>query len=93
MKVKISDQFAQGGWGESFNDFITDMVTYPCAFLKGPVVRRQRKLVYAKDEMGRTTVEAGEVIAPEFERVDPFKYIQNPVLLIYGMGIYLSITH
>ena len=43
MKVKISDQFAQGGWGESFNDFITDMVTYPCAFLKGPVVRRQRK--------------------------------------------------
>jgi len=78
MKVKISDQFAQGGWGESFNDFITDLVTYPCAFLKGPVVRRQRKLVYTKDEMGRTTVEAGEVIAPEFERVDPFKIYPEP---------------
>ena len=42
MKVTIQDQFVHGGWSESFNDFITDLVTYPCAFLKGPVVRRQR---------------------------------------------------
>ena len=78
MKVKISDQFAQGGWGESFNEFISDLVTYPCAFVKGPVVRRQRKLGYTKDEAGRTTVEATEVIAPEFERVDPFKIYPEP---------------
>lgn len=78
MKTKISDQFAQGGWGESFNDFITDLVTYPCAFIKGPIVRRQRKLSYAKDEMGNTTVEADEIIAPEFERVDPFRMYPEP---------------
>tara|TARA_R100000329_G_scaffold53036_1_gene48665 strand:+ start:46 stop:2091 length:2046 start_codon:yes stop_codon:yes gene_type:complete len=78
MKLKIQDQFAQGGWGESFNDFITDLVTYPCAFIKGPVVRRQRKLSYVKDEMGNTTVEADEIIAPEFERVDPFRIYPEP---------------
>ena len=78
MKTKISDQFAQGGWGESFNDFITDLVTYPCAFIKGPIVRRQRKLSYAKDEMGNTTVEADQIIAPEFERVDPFRMYPEP---------------
>ena len=78
MKTKISDQFAQGGWGESFNDFITDLVTYPCAFIKGPIVRRQRKLSYTKDEMGNTTVEADEIIAPEFERVDPFRMYPEP---------------
>lgn len=78
MKIKISDQFAQGGWGDSFNEFITDLVTYPCAFLKGPVVRRQRKLSWAKGEDGRTIVEAGEVIAPEFERVDPFRMYPEP---------------
>ena len=78
MKIKITDQFAQGGWGESFNDFITDLVTYPCGFIKGPIVRRQRKLSYMKDEMGNTTVEADEIIAPEFERVDPFRIYPEP---------------
>jgi len=78
MKLKIADQFAQGGWAESFNDFITDLVTYPNAFLKGPIVRRQRKLSYSKDEAGNTTVEADEIIAPEFERVDPFRIYTEP---------------
>ena len=78
MKLKISDQFAQGGWAESFNEFITDLVTYPCAFVKGPVVRRQRKLGYKMDETGRTIVAADEVIAPEFERVDPFRIYPEP---------------
>tara|TARA_R100000231_G_scaffold47840_2_gene40970 strand:- start:13365 stop:15410 length:2046 start_codon:yes stop_codon:yes gene_type:complete len=78
MTIKIKDQFAQGGWGESFNDFVTDLVTYPCAFIKGPVVRRQRKLAYTIGENGRTTVEADERIAPEFERVDPFRIYPEP---------------
>lgn len=78
MKVKISDQFAQGGWSESFNEFITDLVTYPCAFVKGPVIRRQRKLGWKVGEDGRTVVEADEVIAPEFERVDPFRIYPEP---------------
>jgi len=78
MTIKISDQFAQGGWAESFNEFITDLVTYPCAFIKGPVVRRQRKLGWTKGADGKTVVEATEVIAPEFERVDPFRIYPEP---------------
>jgi len=57
MKLKIQDQFAQGGWEQSFNDFITDLVTYPAAFVKGPVVRRQRALGWKTDATGRTVVE------------------------------------
>ena len=77
MKVTINDQFAHGGWSESFNEFITDLVTYPCAFLKGPVIRRQRRIKYDQSsEM--TTVTADEVIAPEFERVDPFNIYPEP---------------
>ena len=79
MDIKIRDQFVQGGWGESFNEFVTDLVTYPCGFVKGPVVRRQRKLGW-KYENGRTTVEADEIIAPEFERVDPFRIYPEPGL-------------
>jgi len=78
MKLKIQDQFAQGGWAESFNDFITDLVTYPCAFVKGPVVRRQRRLGWKLDATGRTAVEPTEVLAPEYERVDPFRIYPEP---------------
>ncbi|HAW76802.1 MAG TPA: hypothetical protein DCW74_13835 [Alteromonas australica] len=77
MKITINDQFAHGGWSESFNEFITDLVTYPCAFLKGPVIRRQRRIKY--DQASEvTTVAADEVIAPEFERVDPFDIYPEP---------------
>ena len=77
MKLKIEDQFAQGGWSDSFNDFITDLVTFPCAFIKGPIVRRQRTLGW-KTVMGKTIVEPTERLAPEFERVDPFRIYPEP---------------
>ena len=78
MKLKIQDQFVQGGWPESFNDFITDLVTYPSAFIKGPIVRRQKKLGWVTDEDGSVSVKADETIGPEFERVDPFRIYPEP---------------
>ena len=78
MKMKINDQFAQGGWAESFNDFITDLVTYPSAFIKGPIVRRQRALGWKTDATGRTVAEPIEKLAPEYERVDPFRIYPEP---------------
>lgn len=78
MKLKIADQFAQGGWAESFNEFVTDLVTFPAAFIKGPVVRRQRMLAWSQGPDGRTTAEASERLAPEYERVDPFKVYCEP---------------
>jgi hypothetical protein len=78
MKHKISDQFAEGGWAESFNDFITDLVTYPAAIVKGPVVRRQRTLGWQQDASGRTIAVPVDKIAPEYERVDPFYFYPEP---------------
>lgn len=78
MKDKISDQFAQGGWMEAFNSFITDLVTFPAAFIKGPVVRRQRTLGWTQDAQGRTKAVPTERLAPEYERVDPFNIFPEP---------------
>jgi len=78
MKHKIEDQFEQGGWAEAFNEFITDLVTFPAAFVKGPIVRRQRVLGYNKLQDGTTVVEATERPGPEFERVDPFRIYPEP---------------
>ena len=78
MKRKIADQFAEGGWPEAFNEFLTDLVTFPAAILKGPCVRRQRKLSWSTDEEGSTIAVADEQLAPEFERVDPFRFYPEP---------------
>jgi len=78
MRYKIEDQFEQGGWAQAFNEFITDLVTFPCGFVKGPVVRRQRVLNYTKAPDGSTLVEAAERLGPEYERVDPFRIYPEP---------------
>lgn len=78
MKLKIEDQFAQGGWAEAFNEFITDLVTFPAAVVKGPCVRRQRKLSWDTDAQGATIAIADEELAPEYERVDPFNFYPEP---------------
>jgi hypothetical protein len=78
MKHVIGDQFAQGGWVQAFNEFITDLVTYPAAFIKGPIVRRQRTLGWGQDETGRTVALPVDRIAPEYERVDPFNIYPEP---------------
>jgi len=78
MRNKIADQFAEGGFSESFDEFITDLVTFPVAIIKGPVVRRHRKLSWGKDEEGKTIAVTDDVLAPEFERVDPFRLYPEP---------------
>lgn len=78
MKRRIADQFAQGGFSEAFDAFLTDLVTYPAAVVKGPCVRRQRWLKWSMDASGTTIAETEEVLAPEYERVDPFRIYPEP---------------
>lgn len=93
MKVRIEDQFAQGGWSDAFNEFLTDLVTFPCAFLKGPIVRRQRHLGWTKGPDGTTLVEAAERLAPEFERVSPFNIYPEPGITRISDGYLFELHH
>jgi len=77
MADKIKDQFAEGGWYQAFDDFVTDLVTYPAAFVKGPVLRRANRIAWVQKD-GVTAVETVEKIVPEFERVDPFRIYPEP---------------
>jgi len=78
MRYRIEDQFEQGGWSDAFNEFITDLVTFPAAFVKGPIVRRQRTLGYKTGPDGTMLVEPIERLGPEYERVDPFRIYPEP---------------
>jgi len=78
MRTLIEDQFVEGGMIGGFNDFISDLVTYPNAFLKGPVVRRQRRLAWVKGPDGKYAPQVTEALTPTYDRVDPFRMYPEP---------------
>lgn len=49
MAAKIEDQMQNGGWSKAFADFVDDFVTYPTAIMKGPILRRKKRLSWAKN--------------------------------------------
>jgi hypothetical protein len=78
MQTLIEDQFAEGGMIEGFNAFISDLVTYPNAFLKGPVVRKQRKMQWVKGADGKYAPDVTEELVPTYSRVDPYRLYPEP---------------
>lgn len=78
MEVKIEDQLQEGGFYEALEECIDDLVTYPAAILKGPVVRRRKRLEWVQGQDGATTAQAVETFVTEFKRVSPFDLYPLP---------------
>jgi len=68
----IDDNFREGGFYEQVSLFIKDFATYPTAFLKGPVIRRERTLVWEPDENGKMKPAMGWKNIRTWKRVSPF---------------------
>lgn len=68
MESKMEDQLVQGGFLQALDDFITDLATFPTAFMLGPILRNKPKLSWG--ENGDLKVE--NAIQLEWERKDPF---------------------
>lgn len=77
MERKMEDQLAQGGFTTTIGDFLADLVTYPSALMKGPVLRKAKMLTWKNAEGGVTPL-VEDVIVPEFERIDPFRAYPAP---------------
>lgn len=73
METKMEDQMIEGGFPLALDQFVDDIVTFPAAIIKGPVVRMRKRLQWD-----------GTVLAPveeqvlEWERVDPFHVYPAP---------------
>lgn len=78
MKGRIEDQFAEGGWYQAFDEFVTDLSTYPLACIKGPTIRNKTVLTWGRDENGKTTPVIQDKLIPIYERVDPFRLYPEP---------------
>lgn len=77
MEAYMHDQMVEGGFNIAFGEFLDDFCLYPAAHLKGPVLRMQEKLQW-KQVGGRWKPISEETIAPQFERVDPFRIYPAP---------------
>ena len=78
MENKMEDQLTEGGFIHALNQFIDDIVTFPAAILKGPVVRNKFLLKWVQDARGAWTVQNEKQIHLEWERVSPFNIYPSP---------------
>jgi len=68
----IEDNFREGGFYDELSLFIKDFATYPTAFLKGPVVRRKRTLVWEPGPDGKMKPSMGYKNVRTWKRVSAF---------------------
>lgn len=78
MEDKMEDQLVEGGFTHALNQFIDDIVTYPAAILKGPVVRNRSLLQWVPTGTGDFEVKVAMQTRLEWERVSPFNIYPSP---------------
>ena len=79
MEKKMYDQLLEGHWTEAFAAFLDDIVTFPSAIMKGPVVRKRPKMHWVQNpQTGDYDLDVQETYCLEWERVDPFMFYPAP---------------
>lgn len=80
MRLRIEDQLEEANYREAMSQFIDDLVTFPTAFLHGPVFRRRPTNKWVSGRGLQQTVET----VLEVERVSPFDIYPAP----YARSLY-----
>jgi len=78
MEGKMEDQLCEGGFMKAMDQFIDDITTFPCAFIKGPVVRRKPTMKWNPNAQGGYQLVIEDDLVLEWERVDPFMIYPSP---------------
>lgn len=77
-EAEIEDTLVNGGYPDAFSDVLDDLVTYPAAILKGPIVRKRLDLAWSKSPEGGWIAAPTEKLVTEYERVSPFDLFPAP---------------
>ena len=88
MERKIDDQLTQCDWQRAMQDFISDLMTYPFAVLKAPVMKRARQIVWEG-----ATPKVQDVTQPFVERVSPFDFYWAEWATTPQEGYVIEIMH
>ena len=74
MENRILDKLQEAKFNAVVGENVYDFVTFPTTFVKGPIVRKRKKLGWGKN----WTPKVEEVIAEDFERVSPYDIFPSP---------------
>lgn len=88
MSQKIQDQLDEGGFDGALDDFISDVLTFPYAVLKGPIIKNQKMLEWE----GATPV-VKTMAALTVERVSPFDYYYSQYATNPQEGNIIELMH
>lgn len=78
MEREIQDELVEGNFYRGLSQFIEDIVTFPAAFLKGPIIRKRRGMTWGWDENGEPVPQITDIYRKEYERVSPFDLYPSP---------------
>ena len=77
MAEKMEAQLIEGGFMQALDEFIEDMMVFPAAVIKGPIVRKKSTLQWARMGTQYQPVVQDKLVL-EWERVDPFNIFPSP---------------
>jgi hypothetical protein len=72
LEHKMDDQLTEGELYRELEKFIKDFATFPTAFLKGPIVRNKKVLVWEDDGTGKKKPVVKSTPRRYWKRVSPF---------------------
>ena len=75
MEKRMMDKMQQAGYQTMLSEVIYDFVTFPCAIIKAPIIRKKKFLTWAQNSFDPKV--ADEIIE-DFERVSPYDIFPSP---------------
>jgi hypothetical protein len=74
MERRILDKMQDAKFDSTLSEIIYDFVTFPCAFIKGPMIRTKKVMKWGSN----WTPKVEETIVEDFERVSPYDIFPSP---------------
>jgi len=85
IEMAIRDQMLEGRWEQALSDFIDDFCIFPTAVMKGPIVSKERKVVY---DQGIPTV--SEQYTFTNKRISPLDIYPSPEAMSVNDGNFIE---
>lgn len=92
MRIKILDQYEEGGWNTAFRACITDLSRLKSCIMKGPVFKKVPRLRWEHEGGKSIPIVTFEAI-PTFARVSPFDWYPAPKSSNVHQGDGIEIEH
>lgn len=78
FELEIDDDLVEGNFYTALSEFIKDITTFPTAFIKGPVIRQKKTLVWTEDQNGDFVPAVEIKPVKEYERVSSVDMYPGP---------------